>query len=476
MSILTRIGKLIGKNTIPKGSAPFAVRGDHGAQVYGGYLTSNEQNADLAGRTRYLTFSETIANVSIVSAGIRYVLNLGAKPSWEAIPANESEEAVEYANKLMAALGDMTTPFYRVVRKTLLYRFLGFSIQEWTAKRREDGSIGFLDIMPRSQSQIVRWDIDDATGDILGVWQENVRTGRETYIPRWKFIYCVDDALNDSPEGLGLMRHVIGDAKRLCRYEQLEGFGFETDLRGVPVVRAPLAELRRQVNAGGLTDDDVTALLAPAKDFLENHVRAPDQGFLMDSDVYTDRGEDQKPSGTPMWSLELLEAGISGQTAVAAAINRKVHDIARVLGVDHLMLGAGPNGTRSLGESKNQNVSLIIDSSLKEIAECYSKDIVDPLWVMNAWPVDLKPTLQPATVQYRSLDELSTFIHNVAASGVPLDVNDEVVRELFAEAGLSAPNVETRELDAMTPVIPGERKFPNADELTPDPEDPDPEE
>ena len=120
-----------------------------------------------------------------------------------------------------------------------MYRFYGFSIQEWTARRRDDGFLTFADIAPRSQRTIERWDVDEA-GQVLGALQRSPQTQEEIYLPREKLLYIVDDTLNDSPEGLGLFRHLVAPSRRLKRYEQLEGFGFETDLRGIPIGRSPV--------------------------------------------------------------------------------------------------------------------------------------------------------------------------------------------------------------------------------------------
>src|SRR3546814_20251145 len=68
---------------------------------------------------------------------------------------------------------------------------------------------------------------------------------------RAKIVYAVDDTLSDSPEGLGLFRHLAKTAYRLETFLSLEEIGFTTDLRGIPVARAPLGELRQEVIDSG---------------------------------------------------------------------------------------------------------------------------------------------------------------------------------------------------------------------------------
>ena len=198
-----------------------------------------EKDPELASRSeRYRRYSDILANVSIVAAGTRFFLNLVAKASWS-FAASEEDASGEFAERAEAMLtDDPLTPWHRIVRRSAMYRFYGFSIQEWTARRRDDGFLTFADIAPRAQRTIERWDVED-TGRVLGALQRSPQTQEEIYLPREKLLYIVDDTFNDSPEGLGLFRHLAAPARRLKRYEQLEGFGFETDLRGIPSWPSP---------------------------------------------------------------------------------------------------------------------------------------------------------------------------------------------------------------------------------------------
>ena len=90
----------------------------------------------------------------------------------------------------------------------------------------------------------------DETGYLIGVVQRIPQTQRDTYLPREKIVYVVDDTLNDSPEGMGLFRHLARPSRHLKRYEQLEGFGYEMDLSGVPLVRMPLVEIEAHGQPG----------------------------------------------------------------------------------------------------------------------------------------------------------------------------------------------------------------------------------
>lgn len=331
----------------PRRVTPTDTLGAPGVAVYGGYLVRPEKSSELTGTKRYETFSEILANTSIAAAGIRYFLNILAKARWSLDPADDSPEAARLAELAEEIMNDMATPWHRVVRRAATFVLYGYSIQEWTAKRREDGVIGFLDVEPRPQVTIEQWDLDGA-GSVLGAIQTNPQNHRRIYLPREKLVYCVDDSLHDSPEGLGLLRHVVKLAKRLERYELLEGWGFETDLRGMPIARGPFSELKRAVDQGNLSPEQATQIKQPFVDFIDSHNKNPSLGMLLDSKPYASKDEAQTPSNTPQWNIELLQGNPTSAAEINDAIRRVNREIARIFGVEHLMLGDEAGGSYSL--------------------------------------------------------------------------------------------------------------------------------
>ena len=420
----------------PQNAAPTTTVGVGGTAIYAGYVQSTEDDSRLQGITRYKTFSEILANVSIVAAGVRFFLNIVAKAEWKVVPKEDTGEAGKaMADQVDEILNDMETPWHRVVRRAAMYRFYGFGIQEWTAKQREDGIIGFLDVEPRPQNTIERWDTN-RSGKVLGVIQRSPQTHEPLPIPREKIVYLCDDSLNDSPEGLGLLRHVVKPARRLERYEQLEQFGFEGDLRGTPLIRAPLTELAKLVKAGQLSTDQRDAILQPLKDFVTNHVRGPSLGMLLDSVTYQSADEKKTPTNNYQYDAELMDGGDYSLAEVANAIKRITLEIARVLGVEHLVLGDGDRGSQALSRDKSDNFGLIVDSTLKELKEAFTKDLLRPLFLLNGWDEDMMPDLVFDTKATRNLEDVSVVIRDLAAAGVVLDREDEAVAELFRLMGL----------------------------------------
>lgn len=428
--------RVIDTSALETKPSPFKSVGAPGAIVYSGFLVQDERDSRLTGSERYRTYADILANTTIVAAGTRFFLNLCAKAAWTVEPADESPEAEKIAEAVDKVMHSMTTPWPSVVRRAAMSRFYGFSLQEWTAKRLEDGTVGYLDVEPRPQRTVERWDTD-LSGTVFGVVQRRPQDSKEIYLPREKLIYMVDDTLDDSPEGLGLFRHLAKAAKRLERYELLEGWAFERDLRGTPIGRGPLAEIQKAVENGEITAADATALRKPIEDFIEKAMRGEDTGLFLESAVYKGTGDNNSPSPAKQWDIELMQGGGQGHEAVASAIERTNHEIARVLGVEHLLLGSGASGSFALSKDKTQSFGLIVDSTLTEVKETFETDFLDPLFLLNGWDEKLKPAFKIDKLHHRDIEQVTTALAEMASAGAPLVNNDPAINEVRAMLGLS---------------------------------------
>lgn len=410
--------------------------GTIGTAIYGGHIQPIEKDAKLTGTEKYRTFGEMLANICIVAASVRFFLNMVAKAKWKVeAPEGSGAQGEELAERTQKILDGMDTPLQRVVRKAAMFPFYGFSALEWTMRKAEDGVIELASVDNRPQVTIERWDTEPS-GKVLAILQRNPQTQVETAIPREKLVYLVDDSLSDSPEGLGLFRHVVEACQRLRRYEQLEGFGYEGDLRGVPIVRAPIKELNKAKKAEPGRALEIEAMVQPLRDFVTNHIKGPNLGVMLDSETYANKDAAQSPGAVYKWAVELLEGGEYSLEQVARAIERTVMDIARVFGTEHLLLGSTSTGSFALSKDKSNNFGLIVDSTLKALREAFEKDLLGPLWLLNGWDPELKPKLVTDTNATRDLESLSAVIRDLASAGVVLDREDEAVAELFNLLGL----------------------------------------
>lgn len=424
------------------GSAP-SVRAKHfraterigvsGYAVQSGYIIEKERNPALAGARKFQTYSELLANVEIIGACVRYFLAMVTRPSCIVEPADKSAEAQKISLAVDEIIHDLERPWTRVVKRAALSAIYGYSWQEWIAKKRADGLVGLLDIEPRACSTIARWDVDEA-GTVHGVWQQSPASFRELYIPRAKSVYVCDDVLSESPEGLGIMRHAAPAGQMLQAYERLEGVGFESDMRGVPVGRAPYGELQERVRQHTLSQADSDAMTAPIESMVTDHLRSVASGVVLDSSVYEGKGESATPSGAQKWGLELLTADVGSMAELANAIARKTRGIARLFHLEGILLGESGAGSLAMADSKAEAFGMLIDSTLAEIASQFDKDIIGPLMRLNGWPPDLAPWFSFGNLPHLSAKDITGALVDLSRAGAPLGPDDEdavnAVREL----------------------------------------------
>lgn len=460
-------GGFFGGKRPPKVS-PYSEAGVSGTAIFGGYVENIERDARLYGADRYRTASDLLANVSIIGASIRFFLNLTAVPSWsvEAVEdmgeGKSSDAAKEAADFMEEVLDSTATSWTRIVRRMGMYRYHGFAINEWTAKKREDGRVVLDDIESRPQHTIEKW-LPDEDGTILGVQQRSPQTGKLLWIPRAKYVYVVDDMLSDSPEGFGLFRHLVEPGERIKKYLKLEGQGYERDLRGIPIGRAPLDEINRAVAAGTMKKEDGEKLIAAIRNFIRTQVKQEDTGMLMDSTPYKGITADGTTVSTIYkWGVELLTGSATGFKDIGGAIDRLNHDMARIMGTDGLLLGdSHGGGNRALGEDKSRNLYLSVNGTVGDIREAIERDIRDPLWALNGLPDQLKPTIKTEDVAFKDVVAISQMLANMAMAGAVLQPDDPAIDDMRDLAGISrAPEIDPALMGALVP--PGQPGAPGA--------------
>lgn len=434
----------------PQRVSPFKEVGSSGFAVFGGRVATRERGPLVTGVQRWITYSDMVANTSIVAAGVRFFLNLIASAKWTVKPAEETGPGHQAAEFVDSVLNGMTTPWRRIARRSANYRFLGFGVQEWTAKRLMDkankGKIGLDDIEARPSHTIDRWEVDER-GSILGMWQTSPQTGQQIYLPRSKVMYMVEDSLTDSPEGLGLYRHLVEPYVRLQKYLQLEGMGFERDLRGIPIGRVPYSAIKASVKAGVMTEAEGTAITSAIENFVKIQAKSEETSIVLDSAPYVVQTESgQSISSVMQYGLELLQGQGADFAGIATAVDRLNQEMARILNVEHLLLGGSGGANRALSEDKSRNFYLMVNSTLDDVVDATNMDVVAKVCDLNGIAEEMRPKVSHSDVSFRSVNEVTAALRDMATAGAVLQPNDPAIEDVRDMLGIQRPPEPTAEM------------------------------
>lgn len=448
-TLLSRFTSMIrGERTAP---TPNRAQGVSGFAVYGGYIDNREQNAKLLGTERWRTASDILTNISVVAASVRFMMNLIARPEWTFVPAEEdNREAEEYAEFMADVVYDMDSSWTSIVRRMGMFRYHGFGMHEWVLKKRDDGRVGLKSLYVRPAHTVTRWDMND-DGSVRGVWQTDPQTGKEVYLPRSKVVYLVDDTLTDYPDGMGWFRHLVDPAERLKSLLQLEAVGFERDLSGIPVGRAPITEINQMVKRGDITQAQADSQLAGLRNAVSMQRKSSETGFLFDSQPYFATGADSEtPSSVMQWGLELLTGEPGSLEELGKAVNRLATDMALIMGTDVILTGRDGEGSRALSEDKSRNLYLSANAILVDIAESIDRDVIGPVWAANGFPEEMRPTAKVEDVSFKDIDQMTKALSEMATAGAILAPDDPAFDALRDLMGLPhAPPLDMAMMAAM---------------------------
>ena len=317
---------------------------------------------------------------------------------------------------------DMSTSWEDTLPDILSCGVFGYSIAEIVYKKREgphpedstldsnydDGRIGWRKLAPRAQETLLNWHFDEH-GGIRGFRQLAPPKFQITEIPIEKMLLFRIKPRKGNPEGVSLFRGAYRAYEFKKLLEEIEMVGYERDLAGVPVIRAP-----GEVITG--VDPTSTAMMQLLTRYVRNLKRNQDEGYVLPSNSFPpERG------GGQMYSIELLGPQSQRQLLPDVGIQRYNKLIAMSVLADFLMLGQDTTGSYALAETRNNLFSLSITAILDSICSVINSYAVPRLAQMNP---DINPSSLPRLVHGEvassELSDLGIFLNNVARGGVAI--------------------------------------------------------
>lgn len=412
--------------------------GVSGKNTYTGDIRADEFLQELRGKRAIQKYREMRDNNAIVGSVMYAVEQTLRDVKIEVKPADDSPVAKAEAEFLQSVLDDMDHSLDDHISEALSYLTYGFSWFEVVYKRREgdfrspkknskfeDGRIGIKKIAIRAPWTVESFEVDQQTGEILGMYQEAGWGKRPAMIPVEKSVYYRTTSLNNDPSGRSVLRNAYVSYTYLNKIQSYEAIAIERELHGVPIGRMPA----EYMSADASVDQ---AALRGQFDRILRDLKLNEQGYaLLPSDVYVDA--DGRPTNHRLMDVELITANGSRSIDIDPVVKRYQHDIARSLMAEFLMLGSG-SGSYALSKTKTDLFLRSLESYINTIVDVLNKQLVERLWQLNGLDWATMPKLVAGDVAPHDLREIASFLRNLNGAGIEVQDQSEVVADLMAIA------------------------------------------
>jgi len=427
------------------------ILGVAGDNTHNGQIRSDEFLPELRGKRAIKKYREMRENDSTIGAVMYAVEQILRDVDLSVKPVDDSEAAKREADFVESVLEDMEHTLDDHISESLSFLSYGFSWFEVVYKRRDgkdtqnpkkrskydDGRIGVRKIASRAPWTVSRFEVDQKTGEILGMHQEGSYGNQKHYIPSRKSLYYRTTSINNDPAGRPIIRNAYTSYEFLNNLQSIEAIAVERELAGIPVARVP---------AEYLSGDATVAqrgFIQELQSILRD-VKFNEQGYIIvPSDTYP--GKDGEPTNTRMVDVELMSSQGNRNIDIDPIVRRYQHDIARSVLSEFLMLGSS-GGSYALSKSKTDLFLRALESYIQTIVDVLNKQLVERLWDLNGLDYDLMPKIVAGDVAPHDLKELGSYLRNLNGADINLASQPDIVDALLDNAEL--PNLDREQYEA----------------------------
>ena len=418
------------------------ILGVAGDNTYNGQIRADEFLPELRGKKAIRKYREMRDNDSTIGAVMYATEQVLRDVDLKVMPANDSAEAKEEAEFVESVLDDMDHTLDDHIAESLSNLSYGFAWFEVIYKRRigptersdkrrskyTDGRMGIRKIAIRAPWTISRFDVDQQTGDVKGIYQDGSGYNNSNYIPTRKSLYYRTTTINGDPAGRSILRNAYTSYEYVNNLQSIEAIAVERELAGIPVARIPAEYLSGDATAA--QSGFVNNLQSILRD-----VKFNEQGYIiLPSDTYPDK--DGAPTNQKLVDVELMSSSGSRNIDIDPIVRRYQHDIARSVLSEFLMLGGGNTGSYALSKSKTDLFLRALESYIQAIVDVLNKQLVERLWELNGLNYDLMPTIVAGDVAPHDLREIAAFLRNLNGADINVSDHPEVIQDLMDIAEL----------------------------------------
>lgn len=420
------------------------ILGVAGDNTHNGQIRADEFLPELRGKKAIRKYREMRDNDSTIGAVMYATEQVLRDVKLKVVAANDSTEAKAEKEFVETVLTDMDHTLEDHIAEALSSLSYGFAWFEVVYKRRggpnfrdykryskhTDGRIGIRKLAIRAPWTVSKFDVDQKSGDVLGLYQEGSQFGKSHYIPTNKSLYYKTTAINGDPSGRSILRNAYTSYEYLNNLQAIEAIAVERELAGIPVARIPSEYLSSDASSAQ------TAFRANLEDILRD-VKFNEQGYIITpSDTYPDK--DGSPTNIRLVDVELMSSNGSRNIDIDPIVSRYQHDIARSVLSEFLLLGAhSAGGSYALSKSKTDLFLRALESYIGAITDVLNKQLIERLWQLNGLSYDTMPYIEAGDVAPHDLREIAAFLRNLNGADINVSDHPEVIQDLMDIAELS---------------------------------------
>jgi hypothetical protein len=430
------------KKRLSEGAAK-SILGVAGDNTRTGQIRADEFIPELRGKNAIRKYREMRDNDSTIGAVMYAAEQVLRDVKLKVEPANDTEEAKREADFVESIFDDMDHSLDDHIAESLSSLSYGFAWFEVVYKRRvgptqrspkknskyTDGRLGVRKIACRAPWTVSRFDVEDKSGDVLGIYQDVGYGSGKHYIPTTKSLYYRTTVLNGDPSGRSILRNAYSSYVYLNNLQSIEAIAVERELAGIPVARIPSEYLSSDASAAQ------SGFVGNLQQILRD-VKFNEQGYIITpSDTYPDK--DGSPTNIRLVDIELMSSNGNRNVDIDPIVRRYQHDIARSVLSEFLMLGGGNNGSYALSKSKTDLFLRALESYIQAIVDVLNKQLVERLWQLNGLNYDLMPCIKAGDVAPHDLREIAAFLRNLNGADINVSDHPEVIQDLMDIAELN---------------------------------------
>lgn len=414
--------------------------------VTSGIFKAGEFLPELRGARAIGKYREMRENSAVIGAVLYSVEQVLRDVDMKVEPSDKNNpQAVKEAEWVKTVLNDMEHTLDDHISEAVNFLWMGFSWHEVVYKRRQgldtrdpkkrskytDGRIGVRKIVSRAPWTISKFEVDDKTGDVLGVHQKRGGVKDTTLIPTNKSLYYKTTGIDGDPSGRSILRNAYTSYTYLTNFQSIEGIAVEREFHGIPIGRIPAEYLSPDAT------DDQKAVRQQMERILSD-LKLNEQGYaLLPSDLLLDNeGKSTGGVAARLVDIELISSNGNRNIDIDPIIKRYQHDIARSVLSEFLMLGSSSTGSYALSKSKTDLFLRALESYINTIADVLNKQLVERLWELNALPFETMPKIVAGDVAPHDLKELGSYLRNLNGADINLKDQVDIVDALLRNAEL----------------------------------------